>query len=153
MFLRLFLFIALIATTSLASGIELEGISDDLDCYPEYGVGEHGWFTHDVTRDEGTCIFAQFPRGKPEHPYIRVQGKNVILSHISVKHDLPGPWKTEEIFANQAAKLTVRLGSYLSHDSCVEGEEKCCGQEYEGFLEVTDPTGSKVYKVRRWSGG
>lgn len=149
---RLLLFIVLAVSISSALGAELEEISEDLGCYPEDGAGEFGWVVRNEDSSNDTCLFAQFPRGNPENPYVKIQGKNIILHRISLKNNSSGRWETEEIFENRAAKLTVRLRYRLSRDSCSEVEEKCCGQEYEGLLEVSDSVGRKVYKVTRWSG-
>ena len=149
---RLLFLLALIAFSSSVWGAELEQISEDLGCYPEDGAGEFGWVIRDEATHNEVCIFAQFPRGKSEHPYVRVQGKNIKLSRISERSNLPGRWKAEEVFINRAAKLKVHLKSRLARDSCEEVQDQCCGQEYEGLLEVSDPGGRKVYKVTRWSG-
>lgn len=149
---RLLFLFAVIASTSSVFGVELEVISGDLGCYPEDGAGDYGWVIRDKESRNEVCLFAQFPRGKPERPYVKVQGKNVTLTRISEKSNLPGHWKTEEVFVNRAAKLTVHLKSRLARDSCGEVEDKCCGQEYEGLLKVSDPVGRKIYKVTRWSG-
>ncbi|MCL2524097.1 MAG: hypothetical protein FWF20_06060 [Betaproteobacteria bacterium] len=147
----LFLSTLLVASVSCAFGVELEPILEEFGCDLMGEVGEYGWVIRDQESLNETCLFAQFPQGKPDNPYVKIQGRNITLKRISVKN-LPGHWETEEVFVNRGAKLTVRLKSRLSHDSCVEVEDKCCGQEYEGRLEVSDSSGRKVYKVTRWSG-
>ena len=126
--------------------VELDSITDETGCFPNEGGGEFGWGS-----DKG-CVFAQFPSGEPENPYVVIKGKKILLTSISVKKIQSGWWQEERLFTNRVAKLTLRLKSRLSSDSCVGNDGSCCGQEYAGRLEVSDSHSKKVYKVTRWSG-
>lgn len=145
------LILLFITYTPFVMAVELDPITEETGCYPEDGAGEFGWNLLDKEGNK-ECVFAQFPSGKPENPYVIVKGKKVLLTSVSVKKIKSGWWQEERVFANRAKKITARLKSRLSKDSCIGNDGSCCGQEYGGRLEVSNGDSKKVYEVTRWSG-
>ena len=137
----------------LAVAAGLEPITSETACYPEHGAGEFGWMliSGDTSRPE-TCVFAEFPQGEAAVPFVRSGGVDIKLQLTLKRDSLKGRWQTEETFVDPHSSLRVRLRHRLTRDSCPEVRDGCCGQEYEGLLEMADGKEMRSYKVKRWSG-
>ena len=154
--LALFLMLLSVTSASSASAPVLEPITDELACSPSGGAGEFGWVLRAENQPEqSVCIFAQYPDTDSKTPFVLIAGKKISLrlygqTGSTKKQSLT--WSKTEKFLSPDGRTRIILRYRLERDSCLEVPESCCGQQYDGEIEVHHGETSKRYRVMRWSG-
>jgi hypothetical protein len=125
------------------------GLNDD------GSMTQSGWLTNDLGRKE-QCVLSLFEGdvGKlTPSPRIIVNGAQVQLFRDGHEQKV-GKNKLTSSYISLDKTLRVKLTSWLAHDSCAapEMDGKCCGQQYEGVVEVTTRRARKKVKVHQWHG-
>ena len=139
--------------SNYSTAIELEPILDFLSCEPESGAGEYGWVIN--SPDDEVCLFAQYPDGVDKRPFVKINGKKIVLKKTG-ENKIPKNMKKDvitESFASLNKKIKIIVRYQSDYNSCDEIKEGCCGESFKGEIEVIDGVGiNKKYKVTRWSG-
>ena len=105
----------------------------------------------------GTCFVAFEPGKDTASGYldesqmtVHVNGKITRLYRVGPRWPSLGK---EHTFESKDKRLKVSYLYRVVSDSCVEGEDKCCGQEFEGLLTLQTPSGKEQYKFQFYRGG
>ena len=138
------------ATASYAAGPRINPLDISMCNLSE--PGESGWYSRQTDKSGSVnvrCLVALPGSSEVKEPTMKIDGALLSLKDAPDAPKKPQkPWQSVAAYTSQDGKIRVTLSWRLHHDSCAEVEEKCCGQEYLGELEVSTPAGKK--KVRVW---
>jgi hypothetical protein len=106
--------------------------------------------------DDYTCFLVFEPANDTPNGTIFEYEFTVLLKGNLVHFYRAGPRfpsNGKHIFESKDKKIRISFSTKVVSDSCVEGEDKCCGANEKGQLILETPRGIEKYKIQFYRGG
>ena len=148
----------LLSASAWAHSQQLEiGAIEDGGCElnNDGSMTQSGWLTNDLGRPE-QCVLSLFEGEVGQltpSPRIIVNGVQMQLANDGRGKRIDKK-KRASSYISLDQSIKVKLTYWLAHDSCAspDMDGKCCGQQYEGVIEVSTRSARKEIRVHQWHG-